>query len=302
MKITRRNFLKYCGASAAVLGLTGPDLLALKQALANDAGPTVLWLQGAGCTGCSVSFLNRVRSTTSDTMPDTVADILINQINLAYHPNLMALAGEDAAEQVLFQKPGYVLAVEGGVPTAFDGAACWAWSYQDRDVTFQEAVTSLADRASQILCVGNCAAWGGIPAAPPNPTQVKGVGDLLGPAYTDKIINIAGCPPHPDWITWVIVQLLWGITISKDQWGRPRTLFRDKVHDQCPRKEMEKAKTLGVDYLCLEELGCLGEKTKASCPAVLWNNRANWCIDANARCYGCTEPGFPGTRLFGEHD
>ena len=34
---------------------------------------------------------------------------------------------------------GYVLAVEGGIPTAFDGNACWAWRENGHDVTFADA-------------------------------------------------------------------------------------------------------------------------------------------------------------------
>ena len=35
MGITRRDFLKYCGLSAAALGLSSLDLVRLEQALAN---------------------------------------------------------------------------------------------------------------------------------------------------------------------------------------------------------------------------------------------------------------------------
>ncbi len=44
MKISRRDFLKFCGISAAALGLSANDIFRLKEALANPNGPTVLWL------------------------------------------------------------------------------------------------------------------------------------------------------------------------------------------------------------------------------------------------------------------
>ena len=47
MNTTRRDFLKYCGMSAAALGLTMTDMLSLEEALANPNGPSVLWLQGS---------------------------------------------------------------------------------------------------------------------------------------------------------------------------------------------------------------------------------------------------------------
>ena len=291
MKVSRRDFLKFLGASAATLGLSGTDLGRLQKVLASQTGPSVLWLQGAACTGCSESFLNRISSTD----PKTAADVLIKSINLMYHPNLMALAGEDAVDQAeaAYNKGGYVLAVEGGVPTALGGNTCWAWSVSGREVTFREVVTTLAGRASAILCVGTCASWGGIPAAPPNPTGVKGVRAVTG----KNTINIAGCPPHPDWIVWAVVQLLLKNSITLDSYGRPRTLFSRTVHDRCPREERDEAHRFGVDNLCLEELGCRGPHTRGNCPTLLWNNRTNWCVDANALCIGCTDPQFPFTQL-----
>ena len=90
MNISRRDFLRLCTASSAALALSPLDIFRLEQALANPAGPSVLWLQGAACSGCSVSFLNRVAPTA----PKTAADVLISTINLAYHPTLMSASGE----------------------------------------------------------------------------------------------------------------------------------------------------------------------------------------------------------------
>ena len=153
---------------------------------------------------------------------------------------------------------------------------------------------TLADKAAGILCIGTCAAWGGIPAAPPNPTGVMGVKALTG----KDTINIPGCPTHPDWIVWAVVQLLLGNPIALDSYGRPTQFFSSTVHDLCPRNGANKAKNIGVDNTCLMDLGCRGPMTMANCPQQQWNNKVNWCVDANAPCIGCTEPGFPGTDPF----
>ena len=290
--ISRRDFLRYCSLGAAALGLSVTDLGRLEKVLANPNGPAVVWLQGSGCTGCSESLLNRI-STSS---PQNAASLLIDAINLVYHPTLMALPGHDAVAQAeaVYNKGGYVLAVEGGVPTAYNGCACWAWTDKnDVEVTFQDALSQLAGRAAKILCIGTCASWGGIPAAPPNPTNVMGVKAVTG----KTTINIAGCPPHPDWIAWTVAQLLLNNPIPVDSYGRPTQFFSKTVHSQCPRREQEDGR-FGRDGGCLEELGCRGPETRANCPKQLWNNGANWCIDANAPCLGCTEPTFPGTRAF----
>ncbi len=293
MSISRRDFLRFCGLSAAAVGLSATDLIRLEEALASPTAPSIIWLQGSGCTGCSESFLNLISASG----PQTAADVLINSVNLVYHPTLMALAGQDAVAQAVaaYEKGGYLLVVEGGVPTAFGGRACYAWTYNEQEFTFEETVLGLAAKAAGILCIGTCAAWGGIPAAPPNPAGVVGVKALTG----RDTINIPGCPTHPDWIAWTVVQLLTNTPISVDGDGRPTQFFSATVHELCPRRGGTIATdTIGVDGACLMALGCRGPFTMSNCPQQKWNNQANWCIDANAPCIGCTEPGFPGTDPF----
>ncbi len=172
MILSRRDFLNICKTSSLALGLSALDVIKLEELLANPNAPTILWLQGSGCTGCTVSFLNYV----SPVKPVDIADLLINNVNLAYHNTAMAAVADTGIEvlDAAYAKGGYILAVEGGVPTAFGGHACIAWSRDGREVTFLDAVKTLAGRASSILSIGTCASWGGIPAAPPNPTAVRG--------------------------------------------------------------------------------------------------------------------------------
>ena len=293
MQVSRRDFLKLCGVSAAVLGIEAADLARLEEVLANPNAPTVIWLQGAACTGCSVSFLNRISSSA----PLTAADALINSINLQYHPNLMSLAGESAvaAAEDAYNRGGYVLVVEGGVPTKFGGNTCWPWSYGGQDITFKQAVSDMASRALAVLCVGTCASWGGVAAAPPNPTTVMGVKAATGV----NTINIPGCPTHPDWVIWAIVQLLTGSAVRLDSNGRPTALFGRTVHSQCPRRDDdEHSGGVPQDGDCLREQGCQGPETKGDCPIRKWNGGTAWCVENNAICIGCTEPTFAANGAF----
>jgi hydrogenase small subunit len=287
MLIGRREFLKYCIGSAAALGLDMSVLGKLEKALAADAGlPKVIWLSGASCTGCTVSLANLV----GDDAPKDVADLLINTIDLAFHPNLMGAAGDLAVETLHnTASEGFILVVEGGIPTAFNGHTCMLWSENGHEVTAKEAILSLAPKAAAVLCVGTCAGFGGLPAGDPNPTQILDVGTLTGL----NTINIPGCPVHPDWIVGTIARLLAGEMPALDDEGRPEVFFKTSVHKVCPRKGQEKVTTFGLDGGCLKELGCKGPKTGADCPNRMWNNSTNWCIGANAVCIGCTEKGFP---------
>lgn len=307
MHISRRRFLKYCAFSAAAIGLDAFNLGLLRRALANPAGPSVIWLKGSACDGCSISLLNRI----SDSAPYTATEVLTEAINLVYHTNLMVMAGESsvAALRRTYDQGGYVLVVEGGIPTAFDGRACVIYSYQGREVTMQEAVQEYSSRAVAIVCAGTCAAWGGIPASMSNPTGVVGVRELTG----RPTINISGCPANPDWVVWAIVQLILGNPVALDDAGRPVDLYaRDLndqpcpalIHDKCPRNvvPLNEATSFGQDGRCLVNLGCRGPFTKARCESC-WNGKAgqgHWCIGVNAPCQGCVEPSFPGPKSFFE--
>lgn len=289
MQISRRSFLQYCTTASASLGLGAAELLCVQEALANPAAPSVIWLQGSGCTGCTISFLNYVSATA----PQSAADVLITNINLLYHPNLSAGAGDSitAIMREAVTKGNFILIVEGGVPTAFGGHACAPWSDGGVDVTFLDAVKMLAARATKIICVGNCASFGGISASGGNPTGVKSVTAATG----KTTVNIAGCPPHPNWIVWAVVQLLQAKSIATDSWGRPKYLYSKKVHDQCPLRETDETKYFGRAGHCLKELGCRGPETYADCPTGKWNNGVSWCVGASAPCIGCTSASFPGT-------
>ena len=86
VRITRRDFLKYCSVAAGALGLSASTLMKVENVLANSSAPTVVWIAGSACTGCTMSLLNSVFYTTVD-------DLLLNRINLAYLDTAMATAG-----------------------------------------------------------------------------------------------------------------------------------------------------------------------------------------------------------------
>ena len=203
MRIGRRDFLKYCIGSAAALGLPLSALGKLEKAFAAGTLPTVVWLNGANCTGCTVSLANRF----STQAPTDISDLLVNTIDLAFHPNLMGAAGDLAVNNLIQATTGeFILAVDGGIPTAFGGGACMVWTEKGKEVTALEAVRTLAPKAKAVLSIGTCASFGGIPAGNPNPTGIMSVRDASG----SSTINIPGCPTHPDWIVWTVAQLLSG--------------------------------------------------------------------------------------------
>ncbi|MFC2021174.1 hydrogenase small subunit [Chloroflexota bacterium] len=262
----------------------------------------VIWLQGAGCTGCSVSVLNSVSPGIKNVLIDEV--ISGHHLNLRFHPNIMAGSG-DAIIKVLDEtkqqeKGSYVLVVEGAVPTADNGNFCTVGEEKGKAVPIVSRIESLASDAVAVIALGTCASFGGIPAASPNPTKCLSIGAVLKTAgITTPVVNISGCPPHPDWfISTVASVLLFGLPSPEDldENGRPKAFYGNLIHDTCPRRayydENKFAKKLS-DPGCLYELGCKGPVTHADCPVRLWNNGVNWCVGGGSPCLGCVEPGFP---------
>ena len=151
--ITRRDFLKYCGFSAAALALTSSKLGFLAEALANPTAPSVIWLHGSSCTGCSVSLLNRIADATGPA--PTIKEVLTDAINLVYHATLMTPSGDAAVSELrrVYDSGNYVLVLEGGVPTAFGGAPCIVYSLHGEETTYQRAVQEMSAKALAIVCV-----------------------------------------------------------------------------------------------------------------------------------------------------
>lgn len=230
----------------------------------------------------------------------TVDEVLLNTISLKYHPTLMAAAGEMAvaAATSTAQAGGHILVIEGAIPTGQDGQYCTVWEEGGRPVTMAEATNAMAGQAEHVLAVGTCAAFGGVSSAYCG-TDIQSVGSFLD----RTVVNLPGCPPHPDWIIGTVARVLGGSMPALDSYGRPTLYYTSQViHRRCPRREAEEADYFGQRGRCLEELGCRGPISHADCDLRLWNNGQNWCIGANGLCIGCTEPSFPNFPLHGEVD
>jgi hydrogenase small subunit len=292
--VSRRNFLKTATGAAAGLGISqvfNPALVsALEKAL--ETHP-VLWIQGQGCTGCSVSLLNSV--------DPSIADVLLKVISLQFHPTIMASEGETALENLYKiaeeYKGKFSLAVEGAIPTAADGKYCVVGELDHKEITMVDMMKDLGAKAGSVLAIGTCAAFGGIPAAQGNETGATGVMDFFKTnGIKTPVVNIPGCPPHPDWIVGSIAHLLTKGLPELDENGRPTVFFGENIHDNCPRLESyeadELSETLSDAKGCRMELGCKGPATYADCYKRKWNSGMNWCVD-NSVCIGCVEPGFP---------
>ena len=267
--ITRRSFLKYCGGIAATLGLSSSMVPKIAEALTSpDSRPPVVWLHFAECTGCSESFL---RATDPH-----VADILFDVLNITYHETIQVACGDKAEynrDQTVRDYDGqFICVVEGAIPTKDGGVYGMVGGK-----TMLEIAQSVIPKAKHTICYGTCSAYGGLPAAAPNPTGARGVKDAIGV----DTINITGCPPHPmNLVALITSYLLNNRMPERRSDGRPTFCHGQTIHSSCT-----------VPHGCMQGYNCKGPQTYNNCHKQLYNGES-WCVKVEHQCIGCSEPGF----------
>ncbi|MDR2051626.1 MAG: hydrogenase small subunit [Deltaproteobacteria bacterium] len=286
--VSRREFLKFCSAVAVAMGM-GPAFASRVAAALTGKRPSVVYLHGAECTACSESVL-RVYQPFID-------ELILDTISLDYHETLMAAAGyaaEEALHQAVSAPEGYICVIEGAIPTAMDGLYGTVGGK-----TMLQICSEVAPKAKAVISYGTCAAYGGIPAAQPNPTGSKGVNEVLGELGV-QAINLPGCPPNPLNFVGTLVHWLKNQSVPElDENGRPNMFYGTSVHEQCERlphfENSEFAPSFDSEEArkgwCLYELGCKGPNTYNNCPKLKFN-QTSWPVQVGHPCIGCSEPNF----------
>jgi len=294
---SRRDFLKFCGSVAAMLGLSEamvPQIAAAVESAAASKLYPAVWLDGGLCTGCT-------ESTAQSTNPD-VAGIVLDILSMNYMETIMYATGESAEaalkETVEKNKGKFIMIYEGAVMTGFEGNAL-----RIAGKPSLEQIKEVAPNAAAILAVGSCAVDGGWVKANPNPAGAMGIGEYLKQEnIATPVINLPTCPVNPEWIVAMVIDvLLLGklesgqILKELDEFGRPKLIFGQTIHDNCPRRgHFENGEfvykfgsTEEAKGYCLYPVGCKGPQTYTNCPIVRWNNQASWCVESGSPCIGC---------------
>jgi hydrogenase small subunit len=204
----------------------------------------------------------------------------------------------------------FILVIEGSIPNEKNKAeGYWAsfgtdkWTGQP--ITTCEWIDRLAPKAWAIVGAGTCAAYGGIHAMEGNPTGAMGLADYLGWQWRSKtgipIINVPGCPVHPDSFMETLLYLLQQAAgrvpmIALDDKLRPTWLFSETLHQGCDRggyyEQSEFADTYGAKS-CIVKLGCWGPVVQCNVGKRGWMGGVGGCPNVGGICIGCTMPGFP---------
>jgi hydrogenase small subunit len=310
--VTRRDFLKFCGSVAAMLGMSEamvPTIAAAVEGAASSKLYPAVWVNGGACTGCT-------ESAAQVTNPD-IAQIVLDILSLNYIETIMMATGESANEALRTtaeENAGkFVLIYEGSVMTGLEGN-----TLRVEGKPSIEVLEEIGSKAAAVLAVGSCAVDGGwvrsvpsvkaknYPTAPDAwATGVKTFFDSKG--IKTPVVNLPTCPVNPEWIVAMVIDtvILGGIDAdgkvteafaSKlDSYGRPKLIFGQTIHDQCPRRGHFENGEFVYEFgsaeeakgYCLYAVGCKGPQTYTNCPIVRWNDQTSWCVESGAPCIGC---------------
>jgi hydrogenase small subunit len=293
--VSRRDFLKYCGSIAALLGMSEMYAPQIAAAVEKGALQPALWMAHGLCTGCTESM---AQVNTPD-VPTIVLDLL----SINYWETVMAAAGKQAEDNVAatVAKGGFVLIVEGSVMTGQGGNVLRIAGRPGI-----EELKEVAPKAAAIIAVGSCAVDGGWVAGNPNPAEATGVSKFCADnGIKVPVINLPTCPVNPEWVVAMLVdvllmgQLADGSILKKlDDQGRPKLIFGSTIHDNCPRRghfengefvyfgAADQAEKEAAGW-CLYQMGCKGPQTYTNCPLVRWNRSVSWCVESGSPCIGC---------------
>jgi hydrogenase small subunit len=289
---SRRAFLKYCVGVAAMLGLPAAAAGEIANALGGGRRRPLLWLSFQECTACTESL-------TRSYAP-TFESLIFDFYSLDYHHTLQAAAGDaaEAARIATVAAGGYLLVVEGSVPSEADGACSTIAGRSSLDILAESAAG-----AEAVIAIGSCAAFGGLPAARPNPTAAHSVETLMtqGKIAERPLVNLPGCPPIPEAIAATLAHFVTFERLPRlDALHRPLAIYGNTVHDRCSRVHFFYEGLFAESFddegarkgWCLYHWGCKGPLTHNGCSTSKWNEGTASPIDAGHPCIGCSEPDF----------
>ena len=288
--LSRREFVGFCTVMASALALPRTVGARMAAELQRAEKPVLVWLEYQDCAGNSESLLRAGRPTA--------AEIGLDVLSVDYHETIMAAAGHQAEEllanPVKTRAGQYLAVVEGSIPTGANGAYCTIGGRSALQIARE-----VCGGAAATIAIGTCAAFGGLPAAAPNPTGALGVADAV--PGIKNLINLPACPANVENLTALVVYFLtlkhWP---ALDSYRRPLFAYGKSIHDNCERRAHFDAgqyvELWGDDGhrtgYCLYKMGCKGPVTFQNCPNVRWNGGTSWPIGCGHPCIGCAEPDF----------
>jgi len=246
--------------------------------------------------------------------PDVLELLGQLDVQVLWHPSLSTLSAaqhEDLLEDIgAGRQPLDFLCVEGSVIRGPGGTGMYD-TFEGKPR--KDLLAKLAGRAGHVLAVGTCASFGGIGAD--GEVEATGVtftrgkpGGFLGEDFRAArgapVINLPGCPCHPEVLAGALTMLAAGQEMALNEWNSPQAWYGLLVHQGCVRNEYHEyrveERTFGERGCMFFHLGCQGPMAHGPCNKLLWNNRRSSKTRAGVPCVGCTRPDFPQAHPFFE--
>jgi Ni,Fe-hydrogenase I small subunit len=190
-----------------------------------------------------------------------------NNVQLLWHPSLSLESPSEIKgmlERIIARdQPLTFLCVEGSIIHGPNGTGM----FDTFDgIAKKDLIEVLCNRAEFVLAMGTCAAYGGIPAAAPNPTDSSGLqylgdvpGGLLGADWRSKsglpVVNLAGCPVDAATMLKTLSGLLDRLPVELDDYQRPSTVNPCLSHPEAVNKKCGTSDQVG--YACY---GCISAR------------------------------------------
>lgn len=210
----KSEFVSLCRASQSGPGannsLLSEQILSLIKDYRADQGDKlpVIWLK----TDDSISF--------RETIAPDLGRLLEEMMSLLYSKSFLAAQGETAVwllkRTARRKKNRFTLVVEGTMPLTDK-----LFTLAGRPISAREVVSWLGGLANHVITISTYNSFGATTVE--SELNNSEVDDLL----EQEVINLSGCPAHPDWFVTTLAHLLVYGRPELDRFNRPR-LFDDQ--------------------------------------------------------------------------
>ena len=171
----------------------------IARAIADEPrSPCCVWLEFQDCAGNTESFLRASRPTA--------AEVVLDVLSVDYHETIMAAAGIQAEENLRHDRQGTSPAATSRSSRARSRPAPTARTARSVGARRSTSPREVCGNAAATIAIGTCAAFGGLPAAAPNPTGALGVADAV--PGVKNLINLSACPANVENLTALLVYYL----------------------------------------------------------------------------------------------
>ncbi len=175
VKVSRRDFLKLAGSTAALLSVDWREAIRAMAETVKSGEINIVWFEAQDCAGNTTALIQAADPDILDILGGASSLAGPGTVKLLFHETVMPEWGESALNILRKAAAGkldpFVLVLEGSVPpdTKAGGPPhsdllCFIGEENGKEVTCMEWLRRLLPRAAAVVTVGNCASYGGVVA------------------------------------------------------------------------------------------------------------------------------------------